>query len=169
MSRRRRSSRAEVDGSRASVRAAAARAMGQAPSTERRAYKVLLAPGTTHEEHSEIMELVKTKGGSIGFIYWPEPLGFTGTLHEEHLRLLRGRSEVALIIDDDYDGGDGDDLSFTRANTAPAPAPRMEEEDDDSWSSWVCASNRRPRQQQMPVSLWCISGISGMAPDHCCY
>ena len=145
---------------------ARAHAMGQAPSTERRAYKVLLAPGTTHEEHSEIMELVKTKGGSIGFIYWPEPLGFTGTLHEEHLRLLRGRSEVALIIDDDYDGGDGDDLSFTRANTAPAPAPRMEEDDDDSWSSWVCASNRRPpRQQQMQAMDFVPSPPQPPAPQ----
>ena len=139
--------------------------MGQQQSSESRDYRVMLDPATSHDVHTEIMEnYVKARGGSVGFIYWPKPLGFTCTLPEHHLGALQALPEVLSIAIDDGDSVD------------PDPEP----EDDSMWT-WVCGSSRprnaaeltlQPMTHRMPVATnrtahYLVereSGMPGRAP-----
>ena len=103
--------------------------MGAAPSSERRDYKVVLRTETPHATHSEIMErYVKEKDGSVGFIYWPSPLGFHCRLHEHHVPALEARPEVVSVMLDD-----GSDM------LEPEPEP-----EESTWG-WLCGGSRRPQ------------------------
>lgn len=69
----------------------------------------MMRSGTPRSAHERLMDEVKRRGGTIGFVYWPSPLGFAASIPTAYAEQLRKRPEVESIT---LDNGN-DDVSAT--------------------------------------------------------